>query len=143
MAAGLVRIGLYLLVLATPLVVATAFGPSAEGYAAELGMGFALLGFTILAMQFVLSARLKWVERPFGLDMLFRFHKAMAVFATVLLLLHLGRAGKPDLRTQMAVFATVLLLLHPLLLAIGEGEATLLVGYAVPWPIWMGRATLG
>lgn len=119
MAAGLVRIGLYLLVLATPLVVATAFGPSAEGYAAELGMGFALLGFTILAMQFVLSARLKWVERPFGLDMLFRFHKAMAVFATVLLLL------------------------HPLLLAIGEGEATLLVGYAVPWPIWMGRATLG
>jgi predicted ferric reductase len=118
MAASLVRIGLYLLVLAAPLVMATAFGPPAEGYAAELGMAFALLGFTILAMQFVLSARLKWMERPFGLDVLFRFHKAMAVFATVLLLL------------------------HPVLLAIGEGEATLLVGYAVPWPIWMGRGAL-
>jgi hypothetical protein len=33
------------------------------------------------ALQFVLAARLSWVETPFGLDVLMRFHRAMALAA--------------------------------------------------------------
>ena len=82
------RIALYIVLLLAPLVLAAVFGPGGHGFLGELGRSFALLGFTIVTLQFVLSARLRWIERPFGLDMLFRFHKAMAVFATALLLLH-------------------------------------------------------
>lgn len=86
---ALVRIALYIVIVITPLVLAAIFRPDRiDILPCELGRSFALLGFAILAMQFVLSARLKWIERPFGLDMLFRFHKAMGVFAASLLVIH-------------------------------------------------------
>lgn len=113
-----VRIALYIFLLLTPLSMAAVFGPGGHGLLGELGRSFALLGFTIVTMQFVLSARLKWIERPFGLDMLFRFHKAMAVFATVLLLL------------------------HPVLLAAGGRGWAWLIGFDVPWHHWLGRVSL-
>ncbi|MBI2806698.1 MAG: ferric reductase-like transmembrane domain-containing protein [Planctomycetes bacterium] len=112
------RIALYIFLLLAPLSMAAVFGPGGHGFLGELGRSFALLAFTIVTMQFVLSARLSWIERPFGLDMLFRFHKAMAVFATVLLLL------------------------HPVLLAAGGAGWALLIGFDVPWHIWLGRLVL-
>lgn len=112
------RIVLYVVLLLTPLSLAAVFGTGGHGFLGELGRSFGLLGFTIVAMQFVLSARLRWIERPFGLDMLFRFHKAMAVFATVLLLL------------------------HPLLLAAGGRGWALLIGFDIPWHHWLGRLGL-
>lgn len=112
------RIVLYIFLLLLPLAMAAAFGPGGHGFLGELGRSFALLGFTIVTLQFVLSARLSWLERPFGLDMLFRFHKAMAVFATVLLLL------------------------HPVLVAAGGAGWALLIGFDTPWHHWLGRVSL-
>lgn len=113
---AIARIALYIFLLLAPLSLAAVFGPPGDHrFLGELGRAFALLGFTIVAMQFVLSARLKWIERPFGLDMLFRFHKTMAVFATVLLLV------------------------HPVLLAAGGRGWGLLIGFDVPWHHWLGR----
>jgi predicted ferric reductase len=87
--AAIARIVLYIIAVITPLVLAAVLRPQAAGSLVyELGRNFALLAFTILALQFVVSARLKWMERPFGLDMIFRFHKAMGVFAVALLLIH-------------------------------------------------------
>ena len=90
--AALARIALYIVAVITPLVLAAVLRPEGieptNSFICELGRSFALLGFAILAMQFVVSARLKWVERPFGLDMMFQFHKAMGVFASIILLIH-------------------------------------------------------
>ena len=69
-------------------------------------------------MQFVVSARLHWVERPFGLDRVYRFHKAMAVMATVLLLS------------------------HPLLLALGYRSWLLFVSLRLPWMVYLGKLSL-
>ena len=70
-------------------------------------------------MQFVLSAHLKWIERPLGMNMLFHFHKAMAILASLLLLAHLA------------------------LLAIGNnGDWSLVLDPQVGWPIWLGRIAL-
>ena len=95
------RLGLYGLLVASPFIAA-ALGPEHEEAGETIffgaGKAAALLGFSILAMQFVLSARIKWAERPFGLDRVMRFHKWMGVTAGFLILAHplglvLGGAG--------------------------------------------------
>lgn len=118
-AAGLIRIVLYVAIVLSPVVVITALCPlPEEGFVYTLGLHTGLAGIAILAMQFVLAARFRWVERPFGLDQLFRFHKAMAVYGALLVVA------------------------HPVLLAWGSGKWTLLWGWSQPWYIWMGKTAL-
>jgi predicted ferric reductase len=85
--------------------------------AGEMGVDCAVIAFTILALQFVLSARLRWIEAPFGLDVVLRFHRTMAFIA-------MG-----------------LLCLHPLLLVSERGWA-LLTRWQARWPLWAGRLAL-
>jgi predicted ferric reductase len=85
--------------------------------ATALGVNCALVGFTLLSMQFLLTARLSWIEAPFGLDLILRFHRAMA-FVIV-----------------------ALLCVHPMLIASDQGER-LLTGLHMPWCIWAGRIAL-
>ena len=85
--------------------------------AAQLGANCALVGFTVLSMQFVLTARLPWIEAPFGLDLVLRFHRAMA----------------------LAIVA--LLCAHAALIASAESW-TLLTRLQARWYIWAGRIAL-
>lgn len=116
---GMLRILLYGLAVLAGLAAVTFLRPdSNRGFLYTLGLGTGLSGFAVLAMQAVLAARFHWVERPFGLDQMFRFHRAMALFAVVLLLS------------------------HPFLLAWGSGKWTLLWSLALPWNIWLGKLAL-
>lgn len=120
-AAALLRIVAYAALLILPLVVrALVFRPAPQmktTFAAQVADQFGLLGFTILALQFPLAARFRWLEWPFGLDLVFRFHRAMAVVATLLLLA------------------------HPLIM-VAAGERELLTRWAVKWPVQVGRIAL-
>jgi predicted ferric reductase len=108
----------YPLLILTPLTTFAVLSPrSHHAAAAEIGIDCAVVAFTILALQFVLSARLRWIEAPFGLDVLLRFHRTMAFVA-------MG-----------------LLCLHPLLVASDEGWA-LLTRWQAHWPVWAGRLAL-
>jgi predicted ferric reductase len=108
----------YPMLVLTPLAVFAVLSPHSErGAAAEMGVDGAVVAFTILALQFVLSARLRWIEAPFGLDLLLRFHRTMAFVA-------MG-----------------LLCLHPLLIASEEGWS-LLTRWQARWPLWAGRLAL-
>src|SRR6516164_5484800 len=108
----------YPLLILTPLTAFAALSPhSHHAPAAEMGVDCAVVAFTILSLQFVVSARLRWAEAPFGLDVLLRFHRTMAFVA-------MG-----------------LLCLHPLLVASDEGWA-LLTRWRVRWPLWAGRLAL-
>ena len=118
-AAGPLLVVLYLIIIVSPLLLALAFSKKMdETFSWQLAMSLPLIGFPILAMQFVLSARLRWVERPFGMDRLYQFHKAMGMFAGILLLS------------------------HPVVVAASNGSWSLLYGLAIPWYIWVGRAAL-
>jgi predicted ferric reductase len=109
----------YVIIALLPLAVAYAMRPTEKGeFIHELSLGTALLGFTLLTMQPLLSARLHWIERPFGHHKLMRFHM------------------------RMAVVVTLLLLAHPLLLALGSGSLRLLTTWEMPWPIQLGRLAL-
>jgi len=106
------------LVLSPLILVALVRPPTDHSFLYTVGKNLALTGFTILAMQFVISARLKWIERPFGMNMLFHFHKAMAIVASLLLIS------------------------HPVLLALGGPGWSLLFDPQVMWHIWLGRMAL-
>jgi predicted ferric reductase len=99
----------------TPLAVFTILQPTTgHPRLVEAGVACALAGFTLLALQFVLAARLSWIEGPFGLDVLMRFHRVMGLTAVVLLSA------------------------HPLLVAAGNGWG-LLTRWGVRWYLWAGR----
>jgi predicted ferric reductase len=115
---GAVLILLYILIAAVPMIVASFLAVTHENAVYELGRNFALIGFMVLILQVFPASRLKWIERPFGLDIVLRFHR------------------------NMGIFALLLLLAHPLLLSAGLGSAGLLIGIKVPWYIWLGRLTL-
>ena len=86
---GVLLCAAYPLLILAPLTVFAALSPhSHRAVAAEMGVDFAVVAFTILALQLVVTARLRWIEAPFGLDVLLRFHRAMAFVAMGLLCLH-------------------------------------------------------
>ena len=115
---GLSRIILYVLIVTLPVWLVAWLGEEGEGILTDVGRNFALIGFMILCLQFLLAARVKWIERAFGFDILIRFHKSMALIAACLLLL------------------------HPILIASGGPGWKLLIGLDLPWPIWAGKVVL-
>lgn len=116
---ALLRMVLYALIVLAPLIIVGLLRPITDhGFVYTIGKNFALVGFTILAMQFVLSARLKWIERPFGLDVIFHFHKVMAMVAVAFILS------------------------HPVLVVVGGGGWSLIFGPETSWHIWLGRIAL-
>lgn len=118
-AGAMVRILMYAAIVLSPLILlALLRPPTHHSLTYTVGKNLALVGFTILALQFVVSARLEWIERPFGLNVLFQFHKAMAIIASLLLLS------------------------HPVLLVLGCGDWSLIFGPQVKWDIWLGRIAL-
>jgi len=72
------------LLIMTPLAVFAVASANSRHVVAEMGVNCAVVAFTILAMQFVISARRRWVEAPFGLDVVLRFHRAMAMVVMAL-----------------------------------------------------------
>lgn len=116
---AMLRMLVYVAIVISPLILVALVWPLTDhSFVYTVGKNLALMGFTILALQFVLSARLKWIERPFGLNLLFDFHKTMAVFATLLLIS------------------------HPVLIAFGGDNWSVIFGPQVMWHIWLGRIAL-
>ena len=119
MLSGVILIIAYVILVTSPLLLVTAlrlYSPNELLY--EIARSFGLSAFAILCLQPVLVARLKWIERPFGMDILSRFHKSMGVFLAILLLS------------------------HPPLLALGGGGWSLITSLEQPWYIWLGKLGL-
>jgi predicted ferric reductase len=92
----------------------------------------ALIAIAILSMQFLLSARIRWIERPFGLDRVMLFHRAMAISAVVLLLVHpVLLAADPHGEYGWRLLYRFRLAGEGLPITIGKAALTVLVGTAV------------
>ena len=113
---GIFYIFLYFIIVISPLALVFLTGPVTDhGYIYETGKAFALMAVMIIMMQFVLSSRQKWIEKHFGLDIIFRFHKGIAIIAGLLVIC------------------------HPILLAFGSGKLELLYSLQLPWYILLGQ----
>ncbi len=115
---GVCLVVVYMVLALLPVALALLVRPSPKGgLLEEIAKGAAMVGFALLALQVGLSARIKAVDRPFGLDVVMQFHRGMAILAGILLVL------------------------HPVLLAVG-GHGWGLFRLRVPWQINLGRIAL-
>ena len=86
---GVLWIALYLTVVLTPLfALCVGAGPPPRGFRYELAIGLGFAGATMLATQFVLTARLKRLTLPYGIDVVYYFHRYLAVVALAIVLAH-------------------------------------------------------
>lgn len=119
MGKGLWRVILYLLVIFSPLFLIVFLYPETHhNFVYELGKGVALVGTMILVLQVLLAARIKWIVKAFGFDIVIRYHK------------------------YVAIIATLLILAHPILIAVGESDWSIILSLELPWYILVGKAAL-
>jgi predicted ferric reductase len=84
-----VWIAAYLALVAAPLLILLAGpAPKGGGYAWDFAMALGFGGLAMLALQSVLTARFRRATAPFGIDILYYFHRWAAVAAVALVLGH-------------------------------------------------------
>ncbi len=118
MAFGIILVACYIVLACAAPVIAALVGNSGGSFLYEAGKNTALTGFTILILQSILAARYKFLTRPFGLDIVIRFHRLIALFAGLL------------------IFA------HPILLYAGTSGGKTATSLGTSWYIWLGPVVL-
>ena len=82
-------ISLYLAAVLTPLIILLlAPGPPGGGVWWDLAMGLGFAALVMLCVQFLLTARFRRATAPFGIDLIYYFHRYLAYVAVVLVLAH-------------------------------------------------------
>ena len=87
--AGALLISLYSFLVLVPILILL-LGPKFVGRAnlLDLSVSVAFIGLAIMAMQFILSARIKKTHEPFGTDLVYHFHRQMGIAAFLLVFSH-------------------------------------------------------
>ena len=86
---GVFWIGLYILVVLLPiLLMLVPPVPSGRPFWLEFSVALGFVGLTQIALQFVLIARFKRLTAPYGIDIILRHHRRVALLALALILLH-------------------------------------------------------
>jgi predicted ferric reductase len=89
MLSGIFWIGAYLLVVLLPVLLMLANPvPSGRGFWLEFSIALGFTGLTQIALQFVLIARFKRITAPYGIDIILRYHRRIAILAITLILVH-------------------------------------------------------
>lgn len=87
--AGAFWVSAYLLLVLTPLfILLTGERPDGSGFWWDLAMAFGFAGLTMMGVQFYLTARLRGATAPFGIDIIYFFHRYLALFSMALILAH-------------------------------------------------------
>jgi predicted ferric reductase len=87
--AALVWMGVYVaLVLAPLFILLVGPTPPGLGFWWDLAMALGFAGLTMMAVQFVLTARFRRATAPFGIDVIYYLHRYLGALALVLVLAH-------------------------------------------------------
>lgn len=86
---GFFWISLYLAVVLIPVfLMMLPPVPSGRPFWLELSIALGFVGLTQIAVQFVLIARFRRVTAPYGIDIILRYHRQIALVAFAAILLH-------------------------------------------------------
>jgi predicted ferric reductase len=87
--AGVFWIALYLLVVLAPLfLMMIRPTPPERSFWVEVSLGLGFVGLTQIAVQFALIARFTEFTAPYGIDVIVKYHKQIALVAIGLLIAH-------------------------------------------------------
>lgn len=86
---GFFVIAVYLVLAMTPLFALLA-GPDVpgRGFWRELAVGLGFAGLAMMGLQFFLTGRFRGLTSPYGIDVVYHFHRMISLVAFVFLLLH-------------------------------------------------------
>lgn len=89
---------LYLLLVAAPLLLLFAVAPDGIAPGWDLSLAFGFSGIAIMGLQFALTSRFRRATAPFGVDIIYYFHRLVALVGMLLLLAHFAiiRVGWPE-----------------------------------------------
>ncbi len=76
------------LVLAPLAVLKLGVVPPGSGFWWDFSMAMGFAGMAMVGVQFLLTARFRRASAPFGIDIIYLFHRYLAVMAFVLIVLH-------------------------------------------------------
>lgn len=86
---GLLQIAVYLALAMTPLLVLLAGSDiPGRGFWRELSVGLGFAGLAMMGLQFFLTGRFQGITSPYGIDVVYHFHRAISLVAFTFLLLH-------------------------------------------------------
>lgn len=86
---ALTWIGVYIALVLTPLfVLLTGSVPPGKGFWWDLSMALGFSAMAIVCVQFILTARFRRVSAPFGIDIIYYFHRYLALLALTLIFFH-------------------------------------------------------
>lgn len=92
-------IGVYFIVVMTPLLVMLV-GPTppGRGFWRELSVGLGFAGLSMMGLQFFLTGRFRSITFPYGIDVVYHFHRSISLIAFLFILLHpvMIFAASPD-----------------------------------------------
>ncbi len=86
---GIFWIGVYLLITLAPLLILL-IGPRPAGreFWRDLSVGLGFCGFSMVGLQFVLTARFKVIKSPYGSDIVYFFHRQISLVTFALIAAH-------------------------------------------------------
>lgn len=86
---ALLWLGLYLAAVTLPLFALLVGGPAAgRGWTWDFAMALGYAGLAVLGIQFALTARFRRATAPFGIDLIYYFHRYLALVGLTLVLAH-------------------------------------------------------
>ena len=96
--AALLWLAVYLLAVTVPLFALLPGSAPGLGFAWDFSMALGYAGLAMLGVQFALTARFRRATAPFGIDIVYYFHRYLAVFALAVIAGHYAmlRVMHPD-----------------------------------------------
>lgn len=79
----------YLVIILLPMVAVLLHpAPAARGFWTEFSVALGFIGLALMALQFVLAARVNRIEASYGIDILIQFHRYTSIVAFGLVVIH-------------------------------------------------------
>ncbi|WP_179228326.1 ferredoxin reductase family protein [Leptolyngbya ohadii] len=110
----------YLAITVFPLMVLLLYPPPNRGFWIDFSVALGFIALAVMALQFVLTARVNRIESSYGIDILLQFHRYTSIVAFFMVLAHpiilfvvepatlqLLNFPQAPLRAQMATIATI------------------------------------
>jgi len=110
----------YLLITLFPLTVLLLYPPPERGFWIDFSVALGFIGLAMMALQFVLTARVNRIESSYGIDILLQFHRYTSIVAFFMVVVHpiilfiiqpetlqLLNFPQAPLRAQMATLGTL------------------------------------